>query len=131
MVLFYIDGAIQKKIEFIGEAETHDTQERRGKRARARQSETPKTSKGIPIPHPHQPSERHLRQRLIERLALDVRHLKLKRRRLPAPVRVRERARAPGASTVHLRDVRELGERVLVPERDEDDAVVDEGGDRV
>ena len=76
-------------------------------------------------------SEGDLRNRLVELLALNLRDFQLKRRGLPASVRSRKRARAPGAATVHLRDVRKLPEGVLVAKRDEDDTVMGERGDRV
>lgn len=77
------------------------------------------------------PLERNLRNRLVERLALDRRNLELKRRRLARTIAGREGSRSPGGATVHLREVRELRERVLVSERHEYYAVVDEGRERV
>ena len=75
--------------------------------------------------------ERDLGDSLVEGLTLDLRNLKLERRRQPPPVGTREGTCTPWRATVDLRQVGELGERVLVPERDEDDAVVGEGGNGV
>lgn len=77
------------------------------------------------------PLERNLRDDLVERLALERSDLELKRRWLARAIAGREGARSPGGTAVHLREVRELRERVLVSERHEDHAVVDEGRERV
>jgi len=57
--------------------------------------------------------------------------IELERARLAAPIRARDRTRTPRRSTVNFGQVGELAKRAAVPERDEDDTVVRERGDRV
>lgn len=67
-------------------------------------------------------------ERGVEGLALNLGNLKLKRGGLPAAVRTSEATCTPRRATVDLREVSELLEGVGVAKRNEDQAVMDEGG---
>jgi len=71
---------------------------------------------------------RHL---LDEGLCLLPDEVELEHARLTRPVRTGKRAGTPRRSTVRLLEIRDLPERILVAKRNEQDAVVGEGGDRV
>jgi len=65
---------------------------------------------------------------LVELLALDLSNLELERAGLPRAISTGKGTRTPGATTVDLLEVGELGERLGVSQGHVDDAVVSEGG---
>ena len=75
--------------------------------------------------------EGDLGQRLLEHLALDACDLELELGGVAAAVGAGEGTGTPRRATVDLSEVRLLGVRVAVAERDEDHTVVGEGRQRV